>query len=66
MGRKKTTETNFSVISISLDKELLLDINWDMGKNPGKQEPKNSYGKYLYKKLRPIVPYRNTTEDSVD
>ncbi len=54
---------NFKRISISLDSELVNDINFEMMKIDGRTEPDNSYSKYFYKKLRPIVPHRNTKEE---
>jgi len=49
----------FKKISVSLDENLLADINFEILKIDGKIEPKNSYGKYFYDKLRDRVPYRN-------
>ncbi len=53
----------FQRISISLDDELVKDINFDMMKQHGIKEPKNSYGTYFYNKLRDRVPHRNSKED---
>lgn len=50
---------NFTRISISLDSELVADINWVMMKQTGMTETKNSYGQFFFKMLRPIIPYRN-------
>lgn len=43
-----------------MDEELLNDIDFEMMKITGKQTPKCSYGSYIYEKLRPIVPHRNS------
>ena len=50
---------NFIRISLSLDSELVNDINFEIMRIEGKMEPKRSYSKYFYQKLRPIVPHRN-------
>ena len=52
-------ETNYTRISLSIDKELLSDIDFMALKVQGIATPKNSYGKIFYELLRPIVPDRN-------
>lgn len=54
---------NFERLSISLDAELVKDINFVMMKQSDITEPKNSYGKFFYDLLRPIIPHRNTQDD---
>ncbi len=49
--------SNFRIISISLDAELLNDINFMFAKRTQGQDPKNSYGKIFYELLRTIVPH---------
>ena len=49
----------FKKISLSIDDELLSDIEYQILKIEGKIEPKNSYGKYFYEMLRDRVPHRN-------
>lgn len=57
---------NFTRISISLDSELVKDINWHMMKQSGIKEPNNSYAKYFFEMLRPIVPHRNAQNEEPD
>lgn len=51
--------TGFTRISLSIDEDLLLDIDFQFLKETGRQTPKNSYGKIFYQLLRPIIPDRN-------
>lgn len=57
---------NFERLSISLDSELVADINFMLMKTEGKVDPKNSYGKFFYEVLRPIVPHRNAENTEED
>ena len=50
----------FKKISLSIDDELLSDIEYEILKIEGKIEPHNSYGKYFYGMLRDRVPHRNS------
>ncbi len=52
--------TGFTRISLSIDKDLLRDIDFQFLKETGKQTPKNSYGEIFYRLLRPIIPDRKT------
>lgn len=51
--------TKFTRISLSIDKELLKDIDFQFLKETGRQTPKNSYGKIFFGLLRPLIPDRN-------
>ena len=60
--------TGFTRISLSIDEDLLRDIDFQFLKETGKQTPKNSYGKIVYGLLRPIIPDRKahvTPEGSI-
>jgi hypothetical protein len=55
----KKAQTN-NIISITLSEELINDIYFDLMKEHGVISPKSSIGAYIEKRLRPIVPFRNS------
>lgn len=49
---------SFTRISVALPNDLVDDIYFELVRQHGKIMPKDSVAKYLYEKLRPIVPNR--------
>ncbi len=49
---------SFTRVSVALPNDLVDDIYFELVKQHGKIMPKESVAKYLYEKLRPIVPNR--------
>jgi len=46
-------------VSLYLNKNLVDDMYFELGKIHGKVDPETSLAKYVYEKLRPLVPERN-------
>ena len=49
----------FVRVSLYLNKNLVDDMYFELGKVHGKVDPRASLAKYIYEKLRPLVPERN-------
>lgn len=50
--------SSFIRVTVALPRDLVDDIYFELVKEHGKIMPRDSVAKYLYEKLRPIVPNR--------